>query len=253
MASVANTSYVLDSRQKTGGSTVSSATYNLAALGSPVEAGTYEMLSFNSRNNVYNVDAGNNEIYFSENAGAELGPAVLPSGYYANEADLGTAVKDALELAGLGTYTLVYDTLTNLYTISVAGAVATFNFNWGTNSSQPIANLLLGFAAVDTPDQASVTSDRGVDLDPHSNLLIRITQDGSKNVTLVDGTEYSLIVPLTSAYGEEIESLKSVTFDQTVLFSNSMNQLDVQLFTENGVALPEVNAAQYECILRRLF
>ena len=48
MSSIPSTSYILDSRQKTGASTNSVAVYNLAALGSPVEAGTYEVLSFNT-------------------------------------------------------------------------------------------------------------------------------------------------------------------------------------------------------------
>ncbi len=253
MASVANTIYILDSRQKSAGSTVASAVYNLAALGSPVEAGTYEMISFNSRNNVYNVDAGNNEIYFSENAGGELGPAVLPSGYYANEADFAAAVKVAMEIAGAGTYTITYSALTNLYTIAVAGAVATFNFNWDTNSAQPIANLLLGFNAVNTADLASVVSTRGVDLDPHSQLLINVVEEGLKNVTLVSGLEFSLMVPLDVPYAAELDALKQQTFDQTIQFASSMNQLTLNLFTEDGVTLPEVQAAQYECVIRKLF
>ena len=82
---IPTTSYVLDSRQRTAGSTLPVATFNLAALGSPVEAGTYEMLSFNSRNNVYNVDDTNDEIYFDE-AGPELGPVLIPHGYYTTPA-----------------------------------------------------------------------------------------------------------------------------------------------------------------------
>ena len=65
MASISTTSYVLDSRNRSAGSTLTDATFNFAALGSPVEAGTYEMLSFSSRNGVYNVDDSNDEIYYN--------------------------------------------------------------------------------------------------------------------------------------------------------------------------------------------
>ena len=49
MASISTTSYVLDSRKRVVGiGSIPVATYNLAALGSPIEVGTYELLSFNS-------------------------------------------------------------------------------------------------------------------------------------------------------------------------------------------------------------
>lgn len=248
--SIATTSYVLDSRQRTSGTTVSVATYNLAALGSPVEAGTYEVLSFNSRNNVYNVDDTNDEIYFDE-GGAELGPVLIPHGYYTTEAALAAAVKIVMDAASGTTYTIAFSALTNLYLFTPAAG--TLEFNWGTNSAQPQANLLLGFSSADTGAAATQTSDVGVDLDPHSNLLIQITEDGLKNVTLINGSEFSLIVPLTSAYGDVFDGLKSQTFNQTVNFASPMNQLNVSLFTEDGVVLPELNSAQYVLILRRVF
>lgn len=247
---IPTTSYVLDSRQKNAGSTVSSAIFNFAALGSPVEAGTYEMLSFNSRNNVYNVDDSNDEIYFDEE-GAELGPVLLPHGYYTTEVALASAAKIVMDAVSGTSYTITYNALTNLFTFTPAAG--NFAFNWDTNSAQPQANLLFGFNEVNGVAAATQTSTRGVDLDPHSNLLIRIAEDGLKNVTLVNGTEYSLIVPLNVGYGEEMDALKSATFNQTVRFVSAMNQLNVSLFTEDGVALPEVNAAQYELIIRRVF
>lgn len=248
--SIATTSYVLDSRQRAAGSTVSAAIYNLAALGSPVESGTYEVLSFNSRNNVYNVDDSNDEIYFDE-GGAELGPVLIPHGYYTTEAALAAAVKIVMDAVSGTTYTIAFSALTNLYLFTPAAG--TLEFNWGTNSAQPQANLLLGFTAVDTGDAATQSSDIGVDLDPHSNLLVQIVEDGLKNVTLISGLEFSLIIPLTSPYGDQFDGLKTQTFNQTVNFASSMNQLTVSLFTENGVVLPELNAAQYTLILRRVF
>ena len=251
MASVANTIYNLDSRQKAAGSTVASAVFNLAALGSPVEAGTYEMLAFNSRNNVYNVTTGqNDEIYFDE-AGPELGPVLIPEGYYATEAALAAAAKIVMDAVSGTTYTIAYNALTNLFLFTPAAG--NFAFNWSTNAAQPQANLLFGFNEVDGVAGATQTSTRGVDMDPHSQILINVVEEGLKNVTLVDGTEFSLIVPLDVPYNSELDVLKQQTFDQTIQFANSMNQLNVNLFTEDGVALPEVQAAQYELVIRRLF
>lgn len=251
MASVANTIYNLDSRQKSAGSTVSSAVYNLAALGSPVEAGTYEMLAFNSRNNVYNVTTGqNDEIYFDE-GGAELGPVVIPQGYYLTEAALAAAAKIVMDVASATTYTIAYNALTNLFLFTPAAG--TFAFNWLTNAAQPQANLLFGFNEVDGVAAATQLSTRGVDLDPHSQILVNVVEEGLKNVTLVNGTEFSLIVPLDVPYNSELDVLKQQTFDQTIQFASAMNQLNVNLFTEDGVVLPEVQAAQYELVIRRLF
>lgn len=254
MASISTTSYILDSRQRVAGvGSISVATYNFAALGSPIEVGTYEMLSFNSRNNVYNVDDSNDEIYYDEDAGGELGPVLIPHGYYTSEASLAAAVKTTMDAGGAGTYTITHNALTNLFTVAVAGGAAAVQLTWNTNINNPIANLLLGFSSVNTASAASLTGDIGADLDPHSNLLINIAEDSLKNVTLVNGTEHSLIVPLDAPYGDEINGMKNQTFNQTVNFASQMNQLNVSLFTEDGVALPVVNAAQYELILRRLF
>lgn len=253
MVTLSSTIYLLDSRQRAAGSSIESATFNLAALGSAVEAGTYSMLSFNSRNNVYNVDSTNDEIYFDEISGGELGPATLTHGYYASPADLGAEIKVAMELAGAGTYTVTFDTTTNLFNIAVA-VVADFIFTWGTNSTQPLANNLLGFRAVNSAvSAASQTSDKGVNLDPHTNLLLSISEDALKNITLVNGTEFSLMVPLTAPYGSEINALKSQTFSQTIAFNNSMNQLNVSLFTEDGVALSSINASDYVLTISRIF
>ena len=252
MSSIPSTSYVLDSRQKILGSTVNIAVYNLADLGSPVEAGTYEMLSFNTRNDVYNVDDTNDEIYFDE-GGLELGPILIPHGYYTSPSDLADAIKIIMDIAGAGVYTITFNSLTNLFTFSMIGGSGVFAFNWGTNGLQPIANLLLGFTAIDGVDNSSQTSDRGIDLDPHSNLLVRIDEDSLKNVTLVNGTEYSLIIPLTASYASEQDGLKNLTFNQTIRFVSSMNQLTVRLFLEDGSVLPNLNAAQYTLIIRRVF
>lgn len=254
MATLPNTSYVLDSRQKTLGTNNSVAGYNLALGGSPVEVGTYEMLSFNSRNNVYNVDDGNDEIYYDEESGGELGPVLIAHGYYVDEAALIVAVEAALNGgSGTGVYTVTYVALTNLFTVTVATA-SDFIFTWGTNASQPIANRLLGYSPVDSSVSAvAQTGDVGADLDPHSNLLITIDEESLRNVTLVDGSEYSLIVPLDAPYNEAIDGLKAETFNQTVRFESPMNQLTVRLFTEDGVVLPVLNSAPYVLVIRKVF
>lgn len=253
MASISTTSYILDSRDRAAGSTLNVAKFNFATLGSPVEPGTYEVLSFSSRNGVYNVDDSNDEIYFDEDAGAEEGPALIVHGYYTTPALLGAAVKVAMEAAGSGTYTIVYTALTNTFNIAVAAGATTFNFNWGDNLAQPMANLLLGFDKVNTADVANVDSTQGIDLDPHTSLLLDIAEDSLKNITLVDGSEHSLNIPLNTPYASEIDGMKNETFSQTVQFVSPMNELNVTLRTEDGVLLPVLNSAPYQLIIRKLF
>lgn len=250
---IPTTSYVLDSRQRTSASSLVNATYNFTALGSPVEAGTYEVLFFNNRNNLYNVDDTNNEIYFGED-GAGNFLVTLTNGYYTAD-ELRSHVETEMNTSGgAGTYTITYDSNTNKYTFTVAGAPPnTFQFLWGDNSAQPLANLLLGFDVVNSVDLISFSSTQSIELDTYSALLINIVEDGLKNVTLVDGTEYSLIFPITSAYAESSDNLKSQTFNQTVSFINSMNNLNVELYNSEGVSLTLDTASPYTLVLRRVF
>ena len=81
--------------------------------------------------------------------------------------------------------------------------------------------------------------------------ILLVDVDGSRNVTLTTGAEFSLIFPLNQDYQEEIDSLKQQVFSQTITVASVINNIVVSQFTDDGVAL--VNAPDYELILQKLF
>ncbi len=89
------------------------------------------------------------------------------------------------------------------------------------------------------------------DLRSHTHILITISEDGLHNISTIPGGEFSMMIPLTSDFGDAIESMKEETFAQQVQFTSNFTVLNVLQFTEDGVAL--VNAPDYVFTLRRLF
>lgn len=255
MSAIQNVIYVLDSRQRNAGSTINSAIYNMVPAGN-VLPGTYELLSYHSQNQFYNVETGVNDlVVWDENASPNLSD-VLPPGYY-TAATLATAIDLLMttESAANGdtnTYVTTYVTLTGKYSTTDGGG-STWRFDWLTQSasSTNLANELMGYSLADNALANLQLSDRQVTLSLHSMLIIDITQDSQQNVTLLNGAEHSLIVPLNQGYQEEIDSLKQQVFSQQVVFATNLIQLTVNLFTEDGVV--PVNSTEYELTLRRIF
>jgi hypothetical protein len=246
MASVDSTIYLLNSKDRASGS-VQSANFNMINSGT-IGPGTYEAMSYHSKNQVYNVELGvNDSIYFDE-GGSEF-TAVLDPGYY-DIAALLIEVDDKMDNAG-GTvsYTITYNTMTGKFNINND---TPFKLNFDVHTADPIADKLLGYDVLITQILANdQLGDFPADLTLHSQILINIDQDSAQNVTILDGTEFSLQIPLNGDYQEDIDSMKQETFSQTVVFSTNLNSLDIQLFTEDGVAL--VNTPDYELSLRKLF
>lgn len=239
------TIYVLESADRTSG-TVDAAVYNMIPAGG-VEIGTYELLNYHSVNQTYNVETGvNDAIYFDEGAG-ELGPVAIVPGNY-DAATLAAAIVVAMDSVSGSTYGVVYDAAAGKYTITITAT--TFSFNWATVATNK-ANTLMGFSATDTGLAAFHTSDNLVNLSLHTSMLIDIQEDALKNVTLLDGTEYSLMVPINEAFQSDIDSMRNTTYAQTIRFASSFNQLNVALFTEDG-SVP-VNSVDYVLSVRKLF
>lgn len=249
MATIPSKSYVLDSRLKNIGTTNNVATYNCSNAGN-IEKGTYELLKFHTVNGVYNVDLTNNEIYWDEGA-AELGPVIIPSGYYATPAALAAAAKIVMDIASGTTFTIVYVPLTNGFLFTPAAG--NFKFNWGTNRTQPIAATQFGFRRIDGVLAASHASTLSANLDPHPGILVQLDQDSSNNVTLLDGTSYSFYIPLTVGYAEEVDSLRNNVFPQTCTFTGNFSLLTVRLFLDDGTVLPLENSSTYELVIRKLY
>lgn len=252
--SIQNVIFVLDSRQRNAGGTINNATYNMVAAGG-VQAGTYEMLSYHSQNQFFNVELNvNDQLRWDENGTADV-TAVLAPGFY-TAATLATEIDAVMTAASVAadanTYVTTHNATTGKYS-TTSGGGSTWRYDWLTASATEtnLANELLGYSLVD-PALANVqVSDRQITLTLHSQLIIDIAEDSQQNVTLLSGAEHSLIVPLDQDFQTEIDSLKNNVFSQTIRFGATLNSLNVQLFTEDGVA--PVNLTEYELTIRRLF
>ncbi len=254
MSTLQNVIFVLDSRLRNVGGTINNATYNMIPAGS-IPSGTYELLSFNSKNQLYNVETGvNDQIHWDENGTPNV-TAVLSAGYYsattlATEIDL---VMTAASVAADGnTYVTTYNSTTGKFSTTDGGG-STWGFDWlaASLTETNLANELLGYSLVNNVAANTQLSDRQVNLSLHSMLIIDIAEGSQQNVTLLDGSEHSLIIPLNQEYQSEIDSLKQQVFSQQVVFGATFNSLNVQIFTEDGV--PPVNSTEYELTLRRIF
>lgn len=249
MTSVDSEIIVIDSRERASGVSPQSCTFNMIPSGGV--QGTYEIMSYLSVSQVYTVEVGvNDKIYFDETGGlGNLTGTILP-GSYATAALLFAAAKAAMEIPGAETYTFTQDVATGLLT--VAPGANLLGWEWATNlSNGDSANLLLGLLPTDIAGAASVEGTLIPDLRSHTHILLTIAEDNNHFVTIADGTEFSMMVPLTVAFGGSIDSAKGVTFQQTVRFINNISTLSLTEFTEDGVAL--VNAPDYVLSLRRLF
>lgn len=248
MSSLQSDILVLDSRQKTSG-TNQNANYSLINAGGIGESpgSTYEMMSFHSVNQVYNVELGvNDKVYFNEGSG--LLTATLDPGFYSPATLLIELVEKMDALSGSNYSSSSYDVNSGLYTLSITAGTYQFLFFTNTTST---ARRILGMAATDDVLAASHVSDNVLDLKLHSNILITIPQEGNKKVTLLSGVEFSLLVPLDSTFNDEIHHRKQEHYQQLITFTSNISNIDVELYTQDGVVLK--NTPDYELVLRRLF
>ena len=239
---------LLNSTERTSG-TVSQAVYNLTAMGG-IGPGTYNFMGYQSVNHIYNVESGvNDNIYFNEGAGGFVG--TLPAGNY-NVTTLMAAIKAAMEVPGAGTYAVTQGADTSLMNIAVSGAVATFEFEWLTNTLLgDLANALLGFGVVDTGLSANHTGTQVPNLLLHTHILINILEDGRKDITNMAGDEFSASIPLP-AFGDLINFREASSYDNFLSFGpTNITTINVHMFTENGtaIALP----SDYTLLLQKIF
>lgn len=245
MSTVPTNIIVLNSRDRTAG-TPQSCTYNLLNVGGV--QGTFELLGFHSANMVYNVEAGvNDTIYWDEVSGSKT--AVVPPGFYTS-ATFNAAAKVVMDIASTHSFTFTTAADTGLVTVAISSG--TFLWEWGTRIlNGDSANELLGLAPVDTLAAASQEGTLPPYMRLHTHLVLRLQEEGSRNVDLLDGTELSLIVPLQGSFGEPINNRKGDVYGQTFRFLSNITQLNVDLFTEDGSALG--NCPEYVLTIRKVF
>ena len=236
---------VVDSREKTSG-TNQNAVYSLLNVGGA--QGTYELLGYKSSNQFVNVEVGVNDTLYWLEVG-QLNATVPPGLYTA--ASFNAAAKIVMDIASASTFTFTIDAVTGKTTVAIAAL--TFAWQWGTQSANgDSANAPLGLNAVDTGvAAASIEGDILPYLRLHTHIVMTINEEGSKNVDLLDGTEHSLIIPVTGVAGDDIDLRKNDTYQQLITFASNITNIRVILASETGVAL--LNAPDYVFLIRRLF
>lgn len=137
----------------------------------------------------YVVDTHNQNIYFQEN-GVDVN-AVLTPGFY-NATDLATEIESVMNAAGANTYSVTNNTLTYTFTIARTAGAVTFNFTWGTNTSNS-ARKLMGFSAADTTAGTTVTSDNAYNLAEPYAFSLRI--EGASLERKTDQLYSTLTIP----------------------------------------------------------
>jgi len=233
---------VLDSNDRFTG-TVLNANYRLIDAGGV--SGTYEILDYTSVNQVFNVETGVNDQLHWVEPGALT--ATIPAGFYTTTT-LHAAMKIVMDAASSSVFTFTVTADTGIVTVAIT--VGTFGWQWATVTTRR-ANFLLGLSPVDVVAASSITGDLVPNLELHTHLLLEIPEDGTKNVTLIDGTEHSFLVPLGEAFGAQILSRKLNHYQQTVFFASNLSFINVVQRTEDGVNL--VNTPRYVLVLRKIF
>ena len=206
--------------------------------------GKWELISFVSTNNIFNVNTNNNKVYLFD--GSDV-IATLPVGSY-DITDLKTALATAINDVASSTYTVSVDLNTNKYTITNTDDNE-FHFTFGSNTTNS-ARQLLGFNGSNGDNSTTHTSDNPVDLNPHKNLFINICENDDRDVTGQSYFNTSLVINGNGAFGEIMRYVKRDNFNQFLKFRNTKN-IEVKFHDLNHKII-ELNS-DYVIILEKVF
>lgn len=248
--STLNDLVIFNSNLRTGGDP-NAAQYNVQQAGSL--RGTYEILSFQTTNNLTTITVGENDkVYWSENGGPVL-VATLDPGNYATVADVQDEIELKMNAISGSSFSYVIGT-DGRVRWTIAAGVFEWKFGPPQSANEDSANQLLGLPQRDSLAPSTnhigdyVPTLRG----DTEGLIIKVFEDNLQQVRLLNGFEASFFIPVESAFGENIDFIKRAAFSQTVKFTNSISILNVSLFDIDGNLLPSTTP-EYVLTLRRLF
>ena len=212
-------------------------------------SGTYEFASFNMFNSLYNVVAGENDKLYVEHSVDGNNTLTLTPGFY-TAAELDTELTTQLDSISAVTYTITFDVKTGKYTFTPSSG--NFAFKFLTNTADT-CRFLIGKNGVDDVLGATQVSDTVANFILHDNIIIKIGQDNNQHLTLPDGTEASLMVPVDIAsFGNVINYRRNQSYPQFLTFSSVIASLDIQLLDENGGLLP-INGIEWTMSIKKIF
>lgn len=196
------------------------------------EAKNISVYSYNFVWSWTNIDFFSNTFLFKEGAGATL-TVTLPIGNY-SVLDLQNALASLMTAAGTQTYTVTYNTVTNLYSFSAP--TTAFTILYTGNTTADLIGLTSNVTSSGIPK--TLTLQRVVDLLPSKELQIWLP--GSVQTTTSSGSEDQSIIQLISlggySYGSEIREVsESIQVPLTVknLSTLTVSIVDQSSYTPN--------------------
>ena len=204
--------------------------------------GQYQLLTFTTTNNMYNVTANNNKIYWNENGSNKT--TTLTNGYY-DSTDFKTELSTQLNSSASGTITVTLDDNTRKFTIT---DTLNFYFTFATNTTNS-ARKLLGFNASDGTNATSQTSDTPCDLNSCKNIFLTINEDNHRNIRGIDFFNSSFVINSTGDFGETLRYINVDNFNQFIKFRDT-KKLTVSFHDSNNNSV-DLNS-EYQIILSKI-
>ena len=204
--------------------------------------GDYQLKSFVATNNLYNITDLNNKIYVGENDTNIT--ITLTNGYY-YASDLKTHLQTKMNEVMTGTISVSFDEITNKFTITDT-IVFSFDFLANTTNS---ARKLIGFNEKNTSQSLTHVSDIPIDLNPHKNIFITITQDDNRSLEGIDFFNCSFVVNGHKDFGDVLRYVDIDNFTQIVKFKNT-KKINVSFHdaSNNNIDLN----SEYQIIFRKI-
>ena len=204
----------------------------------------YELVEFAMSNSLYNVNAYNNNLPFSENS-VDKSTTLTQSTYTASE--LATEIQTQMDASGNNTYTVTFDDKSGKFTIARATGVDSFGFTYGTNTSNT-SRYLLGFDASDQTEGTTQTSDNVIDITPYKIIYFYFIN----NANIAGNSKFSASFSISGNGGflEPIRYNKNEKYSQTVKF-NSETAIEFRIVDKNNKII-DFHGASWEMILKRM-
>jgi len=215
--------------------------------------GTYELVSFSMSNNLYNVVSGENDkLYLNHSTEGNKTITLTPGKYEGST--LATMLKTVMDagMSGGITFTVSYSSTTGKITFTPSAG--TFKFTFSTNTSASCRKII-GKNEVDDTTASAQTSDNPIELRLHDNIAIKVAQDSNQHITLLNGLEASIMIPIdnnVSFNSGVIQYQRNKGFNQYLTFGSTITYIDITVYSQDGDALP-LNSTEWSMCIKKLY
>ena len=215
--------------------------------GDTIDVGNYHLQFANVQNTSYTVRTNvNDTIYFNENSTNKS--ATITPGYYTSST-IAAAIKSAMDTASsaFATFTVTFSSATQKLTIA---STQNFSLTFGTYTARSIARLL-GFNAADTTAATSAIGNNVINFGEPLSFAIRIREAADYNVSCINGSYASFVIPMDVGYGEYKYYRSNYDFPQYCRFTTRCTRLNIEIRDFEGNIL-DLNGSDFELCLRKV-